>query len=958
MLQLGDECVTFEKGSSLAETFYDNLNERICTVRGNGAMGISGKKVRAKDPVISLRIRDLGRIHIIKFSKNDKYLAVQRHENSVDIVVVDVHSPISSHEVTQTCKMKTAKIKGIEWITNNQFLLITTQGLELYQIDERKHSIKLLKTLNSMQEWSVYNPATSLLILAAGPAHSQLQPIVIKGGQFVRLTRFDVDFGVSNSNTHLQEQNVSVEILYGRLYLRTLRFSRRDSSVSDVALYEIPTDPNVAPRLRYVLGLGLPGMFGVHVIDSLVIVHLQQQRRSLVFDIAIRPEETNQWAVMEMEMYPAPALLTLTGGLPLSPLYSHQWVIFSPDIVIDPEAGLFSRVTLQPEKAVQRIKNTMTLLHFLLNRSTGKKAALNQLCEAVNRRALRQRELCAIFDLVNGRLAAATAPVDAVPVSREKALEARSPLSIPAHSWQLVTQEELQSHVLIPASEREDGESKRYLANAQLAYIRSLRKNAVDIDPYLNDSLVETLVAAGETSRLYQLVNYRTISDSKPLAFLLLSYETRYPPLFQYLTSASIVSNSSFFLSRPHAPADRKRRLFSTTEVIGMCLKRGVDMLMRSGTAADEMAEVLLAKGQLVEALRYLDTSALSDRPSTAVRILESAPKTDRPIWHALHNFMQTGRSSIPIRREVQEIIRSGRDGRGGEGNGTRRCLPRIFCDILYLYQDLYKMLLALFIFLPQIMKSTAERTLANGKLKHDMRTFLNVTFDWSSQDTAIPTCHEERLRRASITATEPNHLTSIDMRAQTTHSIPLESFFELAMPVVSVYIAKTELLSNLQTGHLIYPVVITMHNVTDRRRFFAAAVHSVYSWEDYLKRGDTTRSLYTIPFPDLCDGGQHFESIVPLIKSDANESISDTCDLTQCSSPGNRKETLTLAYPTEEGVQLRSMKLTIDDARYGSEYRMLNLILDGYHNGDFYVGKSKKSDIKKARCIFYPPYC
>lgn len=35
---------------------------------------------------------------------------------------------------------------------------------------------------------------------------------------------------------------------------------------------------------------------------------------------------------IQMEMYPAPALLTLTGGLPLSPLYSHQWVIFSPDI--------------------------------------------------------------------------------------------------------------------------------------------------------------------------------------------------------------------------------------------------------------------------------------------------------------------------------------------------------------------------------------------------------------------------------------------------------------------------------------------------------------------------------------------------------------------------------------------------------------------------------------------------
>ncbi|GMT12449.1 hypothetical protein PFISCL1PPCAC_3746, partial [Pristionchus fissidentatus] len=602
MLQLGDECVTFEKGSSLAETFFDNLNERICTVRGNGAMGISGKKVRAKDPVVSLRIKDLGRIHIIKFSKNDKYLAVQRHENSVDIVVIDGHSPISSHEVTQTCKMKTAKIKSVEWVTSNQFLLITTQGLELYQIDERKHSIKLLKTLNSVQDWSIYHSASCLLVLASGPSHSQLQPIVIKGGQFNRLTKFEVDFGVSNANTHLQEQNVSVEIVYGRVFIRTLRFSRRDSSVSDVALYEIPADPTTPAKLRYVLALGLPGMFGVHVIDSLVIVHLQQQRRSLVFDVGIRPEEVNQWAVFEAEMAPAAALLALTGGVSLlSPLYSHSWVIFSPDIVIDPDAGLFSRVTLRPEKATEHIKDTMTLLHFLLNRSTDKKAALGVLCDAVMKRALKQRELSTIFDLVNGRLAAAAAAREAATSpAKPSAADARSPLSLPSHTWPLITQEELQSHVLIPASEREESASKRYLGNAQLAYIRSLRKHAVPVDPYLNDSLVETLVAAGETSRLYQLVNYRTIGDSKPLAFLLLSFETRYPPLFQ----------------------------------------AGVDMLMRSGSAGDEMAEVLLSKGHLVEALRYLDNATLCDRPTTVVRILESAAESDRPIRHALHNFM------------------------------------------------------------------------------------------------------------------------------------------------------------------------------------------------------------------------------------------------------------------------------------------------------------------------------
>lgn len=58
--------------------------------------------------------------------------------------------------------------------------------LAFARISQFPNNHPFLYTVISLQ------PATSLLILAAGPAHSQLQPIVIKGGQFVRLTRFDV----------------------------------------------------------------------------------------------------------------------------------------------------------------------------------------------------------------------------------------------------------------------------------------------------------------------------------------------------------------------------------------------------------------------------------------------------------------------------------------------------------------------------------------------------------------------------------------------------------------------------------------------------------------------------------------------------------------------------------------------------------------------------------------------
>ncbi|RCN24399.1 putative colon cancer-associated protein Mic1 [Ancylostoma caninum] len=73
----------------------------------------------------------------------------------------------------------------------------------------------------------------------------------------------------------------------------------------------------------------------------------------------------------------------------------------------------------------------------------------------------------------------------------------------------------------------------KFVADVMLQYLRSLHRWSVPVEAYFLELVVEALAQSGEMAKLHQLVTYRVISDSKPLAFLLLSYEARCPSLFQ-----------------------------------------------------------------------------------------------------------------------------------------------------------------------------------------------------------------------------------------------------------------------------------------------------------------------------------------------------------------------------------------------------------------------------------------
>ncbi|KAK6009280.1 putative colon cancer-associated protein Mic1, partial [Ostertagia ostertagi] len=96
--------------------------------------------------------------------------------------------------------------------------------------------------------------------------------------------------------------------------------------------------------------------------------------------------------------------------------------------------------------------------------------------------------------------------------------------------------------------------------------------------------------------KLHQLVTYKVIFDSKPLAFLLLSYEARCPSLFQ----------------------------------------SGIDILARQ-KACDEIVEVLLERGHVVDALRYLETQHME---ANNLKIVDIAKHQDRVTQYAVLTSM------------------------------------------------------------------------------------------------------------------------------------------------------------------------------------------------------------------------------------------------------------------------------------------------------------------------------
>lgn len=126
----------------------------------------------------------------------------------------------------------------------------------------------------------------------------------------------------------------------------------------------------------------------------------------------------------------------------------------------------------------------------------------------------------------------------------------------------IIEQYDMHNHVFYPLMEDEQwwNANSKYTVALLIDYFRSLNIVYIPVEQYLYKLLVNALIKTNRIYQLHQYLQYHVLTDSKPLACLLLGLQETYSPSNQL----------------------------------------ALDMLKRLGTANEEIVDVLLSKGFLL----------------------------------------------------------------------------------------------------------------------------------------------------------------------------------------------------------------------------------------------------------------------------------------------------------------------------------------------------------------------
>ncbi|XP_021120810.1 uncharacterized protein C18orf8 homolog isoform X4 [Heterocephalus glaber] len=395
-LELCERPVQFEKANPINCVFFDEANKQVFAVRSGGATGVVVKGTDDRNP-ISFRMDDKGEVKCIKFSLENKILAVQRTSKTVDFC--NFIPDNSQLEYTQECKTKNANILGFCWTSSTEIVFITDQGIEFYQVLPEKRSLKLLKSHNINVNWYMYCPESTVILLSTTVLENVLQPFYFRAGTMSKLPKFEIELPAAPKSTKLSlsERDIAMATIYGQLYILFLRHHSRtsNSTGAEVVLYHLPREG--ACKKMHILKLNRTGKFALNVVDNLVVVHHQDTETSVIFDIRLRGEfdgsVTYHHPVLparSIQPYqiPAagPAAVTSQSPVPCK-LYSSSWIVFQPDIIISASQGYLWNLQVKLQPIVNLLPDKGRLMDFLVQRKECKMVILSVCSQSCGSRA-------------------------------------------------------------------------------------------------------------------------------------------------------------------------------------------------------------------------------------------------------------------------------------------------------------------------------------------------------------------------------------------------------------------------------------------------------------------------------------------------------------------------------------------------------------------------------------------
>uniref|UniRef100_A0A7N6BYH1 Mic1 domain-containing protein n=1 Tax=Anabas testudineus TaxID=64144 RepID=A0A7N6BYH1_ANATE len=493
-LELCENPVQFEHASSVNNVFFDEANKQVFAVRSGGATGVVVKGPDDKSSV-AFRMDDKGEVKCIKFSIGNKILAVQRTSKSV--------------------------------------------------VFPDKRNLKLLKSQSINVNWYQYCPETAVILLSTTVQGNILQPFAFRNGTMSKMSKFEIELPVvpKPAKLSLSERDIAMATIYGQLYVMYLKHHSRtaNSPGAEVVLYHLPREGVF--RKSHVLKLNTTGKFALNIVDNLVVVHHQSSQTSLIFDINLRESDsavnTHQPVLPARSIHPYRIPLSGPAVVPSQPpvpcqLYSSSWSVFQPDIIISASEGYLWYLQVKLPPTVNLLQDKGKLMDFLLRRRDCKMVILSvcsQLLEGGEKGSL--PVVATVFDKLNQvykdyleaeqsyTVAMETGP------SRGSAAQKR-----PVRTQAVIDQSDMYTHVLSSFTERK-GVSHKFIIAVLMEYIRSLNQFQITVQHYLYELVIKTLVQHNLFYMLHQFLQYHVLSDSKPLACLLLSLESTYPPAHQ-----------------------------------------------------------------------------------------------------------------------------------------------------------------------------------------------------------------------------------------------------------------------------------------------------------------------------------------------------------------------------------------------------------------------------------------
>lgn len=581
--------------------------------------GITKVQVKGLNKAYDTRfsLQDKGNVISLKFSPTHRILAIQRSTKSIDFM--NFFEGGSVEEYSQSCKGRTTNIIGFCWTSANDIVFVTNLGIEFYQVQAEKNSLKFIKHYHhpNNTNWYVFLPESSVLLLSSGLLGNSIHPYLFKSGTIARLPKFDVETSTSARSPPsggLLERDVTVANIYNNIYVVVLRNQPKsiNSVGAEIVLYQLQKD---APAKKTaVLRLGAVGRFAVNVVDNLIAVHHQASKTSMVFDINLVGDSDGMMTYYHPVLSPLPIepfvmrLSSSANDVSNNPSrdlvcesYSANWVVFQPNIIIDAKLGCLWLLSCKLNSITNMIDDKGKLTDFLLLRSSSKLVlvkVLNQMLTPGKQSSI--STIAQIFDKINVVYAEflelnMTGTTQVGEGWKENELTGR---------WfqkkSVLDQNDMYTNVFLPFIENQNI-SYKFVGAVLLEYVRSLNFFKIPVQYYMNEFIINLLVQKKLYYQLHQFLQYHVLSDSNPLACLLLSLESVYPCAYDL----------------------------------------ALDMMKRVGSEMyGTIIETLLQKNRIVSALKFMQNNDIIDSAAPR-KFLEAAAKCDDMTFYTIFTFFQ-----------------------------------------------------------------------------------------------------------------------------------------------------------------------------------------------------------------------------------------------------------------------------------------------------------------------------